>query len=65
LATEEGESCDVLETDAARGAEVVKSARSAIGMPQASMQAKSAKVVTFDLDGESTTENNKQLVATT
>ena len=31
MATEE--SCEVVETDAARGAEVIKSARSAVGMP--------------------------------
>lgn len=31
MATEE--SCEVIETDAARGAEVIKSARSAVGMP--------------------------------
>ena len=55
------ESCEVVETDAARGAEIVKSARTAVGMPQATLnQNKSQKIVTFALD-----ESQEQKNATT
>lgn len=46
------ESCEVIETDAARGAEVLRTARASVGMPQAMCEPpqKSMKIVTFNLN---------------